>query len=193
MKLFIATSNPHKLNEISAILKGTAEVGLLPSHENLSIEETGNTFEDNAAQKALFLSSLTDEYILADDSGLSVDSLFGAPGVRSRRYAGEFATDDENNRLLLSRMPLDAPRAARFICALALAKGGRVIKTFRGECAGEIAFDMKGDNGFGYDPVFVLPDGRRMAELSPAEKNIVSHRSAALSLLSEYLKKFSTD
>jgi XTP/dITP diphosphohydrolase len=186
MKLYLATANIHKLEEIKNTLP-EIEVSLFPDYDSAGVVESGESFEENAVIKALALSKVTDVYALADDSGLSVDALGGAPGVRSHRYAHESATDKENNDFLLSQMADKIPRTARFICVLALAKGGEVIKTFRGECAGEIAFEARGKNGFGYDPIFLLPSGLTMAEIAAAEKNRISHRSAALALLSEYI------
>jgi XTP/dITP diphosphohydrolase len=153
----------------------------------LQVVESGAGFKENAEIKALALSKLVDQYVLADDSGLSVDALGGAPGIFSHRFARENATDSENNMHLLSLMRQESVRSARFICALALAKEGSLIRTFIGECKGEIAFEERGGNGFGYDPLFNLPDGRSMAELPPSEKNRISHRSAALAQLAEYL------
>jgi XTP/dITP diphosphohydrolase len=175
MKLYLATANIHKLNEIRAILP---ETELFPNYPD--IEENGHTFEENAVIKALALSKLTDEYVLADDSGLAVDALDGAPGVRSHRYAHDSATDQENNDFLLYQLKDEPVRTARFICVLALAEKGKVAGTFRGECLGSISYSPRGKNGFGYDPLFLLPSGRTMAELSAEEKNRISHRSAAL-------------
>jgi XTP/dITP diphosphohydrolase len=191
MLIYLATANAHKLEEVKAILK-TTEVKLFPEYAALRVIESGATFEANAVIKALALSKLTDEYVLADDSGLSVDALGGAPGVYSHRFAHENATDKENNIYLLSLLAKETIRTARFICVLALAKDGVVIKTFLGECKGEIGLVERGENGFGYDPIFILPDGRSMAELSPQEKNLVSHRSAALARFSYYLPQFSS-
>ncbi|MDR2401069.1 MAG: RdgB/HAM1 family non-canonical purine NTP pyrophosphatase [Deferribacteraceae bacterium] len=188
MLIYLATANNHKLEEIKGILTG-AEIALFPCYDPSMAVESGSTFEENATIKAIALSKLTDSYVLADDSGLSADALGGAPGIYSHRYAHINATDKENNEYLLSQIPGNAPRTARFICVLALAKKGLLIKTFRGECEGTIAFEERGENGFGYDPLFVLPDGRSMAELTPEEKNRISHRSAALALLSDYLRK----
>jgi XTP/dITP diphosphohydrolase len=198
MKLYLATANIHKLNEIKAVLPDTE---LFPGYDRLSIEENGHTFEENAIIKALALSRavfckrlrgvtpseskrrylrFTDEYVLADDSGLTVDALNGAPGVLSHRYAHNNATDQENNDCLLWQLKDESIRTAKFVCVLALAAKGEVLGTFRGECLGSISYAPRGRNGFGYDPIFLLPDGRTMAELSSEEKNQISHRSTAL-------------
>ena len=155
------------------------------------VEETGATFEENAALKALAVAkALPDVLIVADDSGLEVAALGGAPGVRSARYAGEQASDADNVAKLLAelaRIP-GADRRARFCCALVLARGGEVLVTFRGIVDGVIAEAVAGKGGFGYDPVFV-PAGetRTFAELGDAAKNEISHRAVAVRQLRAYL------
>jgi XTP/dITP diphosphohydrolase len=193
MKLLLSTKNIHKLREINEIL---SELGYtIESAYNyippIEIDETGSTFEENAKIKAIEISKLIDEYVIADDSGISVDVLEGTPGVYSARFAGENATDEENNELLLKKLngvPFDK-RTAKYICVIALAKNGNIITTTYGECSGYIGFEYKGKNGFGYDPIFVLPDGRHMAELPPEEKNRLSHRYKALMALKSYLEQ----
>ena len=191
MILYVATKNKHKLKEIGQILTGF-EVVSAYDHitKDMDVEETGNTFLENASLKARTLSRMLDGYVIADDSGLSVDVLDGAPGVYSARFAGQNATDDDNNHKLLKVMQSvpDEARGASFICVIALAKGGMVEKTFGGICQGEVAREYKGSNGFGYDVIFRLPDGRHMAELSEEEKNSISHRNMALQSLKEYLE-----
>lgn len=151
------------------------------------IEETGAAFEENASIKAAGLSRLTGGFVIADDSGISVDALGGAPGIYSARYSGIHGDDKANNEKLLKDMSGVSDRACRFVCVIALAKNGKVVKTFRGEVAGFLAESPSGAGGFGYDPVFILPDGRSMAELSAGEKNSVSHRRKALEALKAYL------
>jgi len=193
MKLLLSTKNIHKLREINEIL---SELGYtIESAYNyipaIEIDETGSTFEENAKIKATEISKLIDEYVIADDSGISVDVLEGTPGVYSARFAGENATDEENNELLLKKLkgvPFDK-RTAKYICVIALAKNGNIITTTYGECSGYIGFEYKGKNGFGYDPIFVLPDGSHMAELPPEEKNRLSHRYKALMALKSYLEQ----
>ncbi|MCX8083960.1 MAG: XTP/dITP diphosphatase [Calditerrivibrio sp.] len=191
MKLLLSTKNRHKLREIKEILEPVGiVVESVYDYVNIGdIEETGSTFEENAALKAIEISKYVDEYVIADDSGISVDYLGGAPGVYSARFAGKNATDDENNNLLLNKLQ-DIPfekRDAKYECVIALAKSGRLVKTFYGDCKGYIGFEYRGENGFGYDPIFVLEDGRHMAELSPEEKNRISHRYKALVKLRDFL------
>ncbi|MGC8795221.1 MAG: non-canonical purine NTP pyrophosphatase, partial [Bryobacteraceae bacterium] len=143
--------------------------------------ETGRTFEENAVQKALYYSAWAPGPLFAEDSGLEVDALGGAPGVLSARFAGPGATDEANNRLLLERLRGVVDRSARFVCVAALAERGRLLATFRGVVAGRIAHEPRGSNGFGYDPLFYYePFGATFGEV-PAEMKIsVSHRSQAL-------------
>ncbi len=192
MKLLISTKNKHKLKEINEILSplGYTVESAYNYLDDIDIEESGTTFEENAVLKAVEISKLVDEYVIADDSGISVDALSGAPGVYSARFAGENATDDENNELLLEKLkgvPFEK-RTAKYICVIALAKRGKLITTTYGECSGYVGFEYKGNNGFGYDPIFVLPDGRHMAELPSDEKNRISHRYHALMNLKAYLE-----
>lgn len=185
MELLFATRNAHKVDEVRALLAGTGvtvrsldEVGL-----ELDPPETGDTFEANALEKARFVHRHTGRACVADDSGLEVDALGGAPGVRSRRFSPE-ATDGANNRLLLERLRGVTDRRARFRCVLALVADG-VERTVDGRCEGRIAEHPRGAHGFGYDPIF-LPDeapGRTMAELTLEEKNAISHRSRAFGQL----------
>ncbi|MDR2884999.1 MAG: RdgB/HAM1 family non-canonical purine NTP pyrophosphatase [Deferribacteraceae bacterium] len=185
MTIYVATANAHKIEEIKGIL--TAEILIHPQYNTLEIVESGDTFEENALIKAIALSKLTDEYVIADDSGLSVDALDAMPGVHSSRYSG--GGDSANNALLLHNMQNITDRTAKFVCVIALAKKGEVIATFRGECHGDIANSPTGSNGFGYDPLFI-PKGYdiSMAQLMPAEKNAISHRRHALEKLADYLK-----
>ncbi|WP_022852232.1 RdgB/HAM1 family non-canonical purine NTP pyrophosphatase [Limisalsivibrio acetivorans] len=191
MRIYVATKNMHKLEEIQKILEGNEVYSAYDYIDgDLDVEETGSTYEENASIKAAALSKLiNDAHVIADDSGLSVEAMEGAPGVYSARFAGENATDAQNNDKLL-RVMKDVPdemRDAAFVCAIALAKNGEVLKTFRGECPGRLAHEPKGGNGFGYDPLVITPDGRSMAELSPAEKNSISHRGKALRKLRDHL------
>ena len=182
--LLLATRNPHKVEEIAAILAGLVEVrdlSFLP--EAPPVEETGTTFAENARLKALEISALTDVLVLADDSGLVVDALGGAPGVHSARYAGPEAQDAENNRKLveeLAAVPASA-RGARFRCAMVVAQKGKVVAEFEGSLEGSILPAARGQEGFGYDPLFV-PAGETLtlAELGAAKKNTLSHRARAL-------------
>lgn len=187
MKLYAATKNKGKILEINKILHDAGfECESFPNMED--VEETGTTFEENAKIKADYLSSkLKDEYVIADDSGLSVESLGGAPGVYSARYAGNHGDDIANNKKLLQEMHGKKIRKCKYECVIALSKNGKTIKTFYGHIDGEVAEHEKGSGGFGYDPLFLLPNGKTMAEISIEEKNKISHRFIALNQLREYL------
>ena len=151
-------------------------------------EETGVTFEENAVQKALYYSKHCDGLLFVDDSGLEVDVLGGEPGVYSARYAGSEATDEANNRLLLDRMRGVPERSARFVCVVALARSGELVRTFRGEVEGLLAEKPRGLNGFGYDPLFYYPPfGCTFGEAPLERKMEVSHRSRALHSMRDYL------
>jgi XTP/dITP diphosphohydrolase len=179
--LFLATSNTGKRAEFARLLPpGVRVLGLDDVRVTLP-PETGTTFAENAGVKALAAADQTGLLALADDSGLEVDALNGAPGVCSARFAGEPASDERNRAALLAALA-DVPpehRTARFACAVAIARHGRIVARASGTCDGFIARSPSGTFGFGYDPIFVLPDGRTMAELQPSEKNRVSHRARA--------------
>ncbi|MCC6312414.1 MAG: RdgB/HAM1 family non-canonical purine NTP pyrophosphatase [Thermomicrobiales bacterium] len=179
--LLVATSNRHKLAEFARLLPpGLRLVDLGDVGVSLP-EETGETFAENARLKALAAS--TAGYLtIADDSGLEVATLAGAPGVRSARYAGEPGDDARNRTALLAALRDTPPEArqARFVCAVVLARDGQILAESEGTCFGRIAPDPRGQHGFGYDPLFLLPDSRTVAELSPAEKDRVSHRGQAV-------------
>lgn len=184
-KIIIASGNEHKCSELRALLGvGPWEVTSLAEYSDIeSPEEAGLTFEANARIKAEAIAQATGEWALADDSGLSVDCLGGDPGVRSARYAGPEQDDARNNAQLLADLINVAPesRAARFVCVLALARPDAETVLVRGECEGVVASSLRGNHGFGYDPLFYLPErGQMMAELSPAEKNQISHRARAV-------------
>lgn len=188
-KIVIATKNKGKVEEFRVLFhKYQMDVrSLLDYPEELaSIEETGSTFEENAKIKAETISNILDTTVLADDSGLVIDALHGAPGVYSARYAGEASNDQDNIDKVMNEMqsvPIDE-RDARFICVIAVAAPGE--KTFfrTGTCEGEIALTQSGLNGFGYDPIFIPKNySKTMAELSREEKNRISHRTNALTQL----------
>jgi len=188
--LLIATRNRHKTGELAALLGPAFTVEDLSAHPDLpETEETGDTFAENAALKALAASRHVQKLVLADDSGLEVDALDGAPGVRSARFAGPKAGDRDNLRLLLERMRGRAPRSARFRCVIALAREGRLIGSFEGVCEGKIIDEPRGKDGFGYDPVFI-PEGygQTFAELPGEIKNALSHRGKALRATLEFLR-----
>ena len=192
-ELLIATRNAGKVVEFSRLL-GDLPVGMrgLADFPDLSeVEESGETFEENATLKARVYGGLTGLLTLADDSGLQVDALRGAPGVRSARYAGPRATDAERNTLLLSELNAthDAERRARFVCVLALFRpADSSLKLFRGTCEGRIGHEPRGGGGFGYDPIFV-PEGysQSFGELPPEVKDCISHRAVALGAVRSFL------
>ncbi len=192
-RLVIATRNQGKLHEFRSILAGTGWeiLGLEALAIKEEYEETGATFAENAAIKARNYSLNTDLPVLGDDSGLEVQALGGRPGVHSSRYAGQDATDADRIRKLLQELrEIDRSREARFVCALALAQKGSVLLEAEGECRGVIIDEPRGDKGFGYDPVFYVPElGRTCAELSEEEKNRVSHRATASQKLLEQINK----
>ncbi len=190
--LLIATRNAHKAQEIAAILPPEYSVStLLDLPDAPDVEETGHTFADNARLKAEGISAVFRGLVLADDSGLCVDTLNGSPGVLSARYAGEHGQDADNNAKLLRELSVLrgwAPFPARFVCALSLAENGREIAHFHGSVEGRITLHPRGLNGFGYDPLFV-PAGYTctMAELPAAAKNSISHRARALRLFADWI------
>lgn len=188
-KLIIATNNPGKVEEIKAILGDFYDdvQSLKDAGITLDVEEDGDTFEANAVKKAREAAAVTGCDTLADDSGLCVDALGGAPGVYSARYAGEDATYEDNNIKLLQEMEGVAQRGAAFVCTIALVRGGNVIIT-RGEVRGEITLEAHGKDGFGYDPLFfVLKLGKTYAQLPAELKNSMSHRYRALQALKDKL------
>jgi|SRR5581483_4876680 len=188
MQLYCATKNPGKLREFIEIAGG---VQVLPGLDAIPApEETGNTFEQNAADKATYYSRFCGGLLFVDDSGIEVDALGGAPGVYSARFAGPSATDEANNRLLLERMSGESNRRARYVCVVALARRGELLESFRGEVEGELLEAPHGSNGFGYDPLFYYPPfGRTFGEVSAEEKKQVSHRGRALRRMREYLDR----
>jgi len=203
-RLLVATRSRHKLRELAELLDLPAGIELL-SPDDLGIEgepdETGLTFETNARIKARYYAARSGLPTLADDSGLEVDALGGGPGVFTRRYAGPDATDADNNAKLLfelAGLPTER-RGARYVCVLALAlpsdagpRGGLRIMTRRGTCRGRIATGLRGEGGFGYDPLFEPaqepPGGRTLGQWSAAEKHAISHRSRAAARMRPVLR-----
>ena len=191
MKIVVATKNQGKLREIKAILSdekyeivSMSDIGI-----DIEVDEDADTFSGNAEKKAIEIMKACNEITLADDSGLVVDALNGAPGVYSARYAGEHGDDLQNNLLLLKNMENKTNRNAKFVCALVLAfPDGRTISV-EGEFHGQIDYEMKGTGGFGYDVLFYLPEyGMTSAEISAEEKNKISHRSISLNKFIEWCK-----
>ena len=189
-RFVLASHNPGKLREMREIL---GELGILVLSQqeagvDVEPEETGATFEENAVIKAVSVMEASGLPALADDSGLAVDALGGAPGVYSARYGGGHdRSDAERNAFLLKNMEHEEQRGAKFVSVIAVAYPDGRILTARGEVRGEIAREERGENGFGYDPLFRLPDGRHMAELTSEEKNAISHRGNALRELKRIL------
>lgn len=193
MKLVLASKNPKKLKEMNEILSGMGVEVCLQSDVGIDIdvEETGTTFEENSLLKAKAVMEASGLPAIADDSGLCVDALRGAPGVYSARYGGEDLSDEGRYRLLLENMQGQMPRTAQFVSVITCCFPNGDVLTARGECPGTIAFAPMGEGGFGYDPVFFVPPLKKtFAQLSPEEKNAVSHRGKALKLFQEKLEVY---
>ena len=195
IELVVATRNRHKTREIQQSLGPDFRVCDLGAHPEISeIDESGTSFEENAKLKAVAASKQLPSLVIADDSGLEVDALGGAPGIYSARYAGANATDrDKIDKLLRELARVDATqdaRRARFRCVVALARNGSVLATFEGIVEGRIADEVRGDSGFGYDPIFV-PHGseQTFGELPPEVKNAISHRAKAIRALADTLRR----
>jgi XTP/dITP diphosphohydrolase len=184
LKLLIATNNKGKIHEFQALLKGIPYDLVTPDNISLKldVEESGSTYEANAKLKALAFCAASGLLTLADDSGLEVDALNGEPGIRSSRYAGVAAADTNKVDYLLSKLNgiPEEKRSARFRCVIAIAKPDGQVVFCSGKCEGRIAFQPRGREGFGYDPVFYIPElGQTMAELTEDIKNQISHRGRA--------------
>jgi XTP/dITP diphosphohydrolase len=193
IELLFATRNAHKTEEVRRILGPQFKVNDLAEYPDIPhIEEIGRTFQDNAILKAVAVSKRMPGFVIADDSGLEVDALGGAPGIHSARYAGANATNTEKIDKLLEELARvrakNETRRARFHCVLALAHNGEVVAVFEGTVEGQITERPRGSRGFGYDPIFV-PNGfeRTFGELTPAEKNQLSHRARASEKLRSFL------
>ena len=192
--IVLATRNIYKIKEIRKIL-GELKVKIssaldFPGLEE--IEEDKETLEGNATKKALVTSKFTNTLAIADDSGLEVDALEGRPGVYSARFAGKDATYNDNNKKLLELMAYVSPRSrtARFVCVVAIADRGKIKKIIKGTCEGIIAFEPKGKTGFGYDPLFIIPEyNKTFAELGAEIKNKISHRAKAFQKTKKFLEK----
>ena len=191
MKLVLASNNPHKAAEFARVLAplGYEVISQKDAGADLEVEETGTTFEENARLKAEAVYRLTKLPTVADDSGLAVDALGGAPGVYSARYAGPDATDADRNQKLLRELEnvLPEQRTAQFVCVLYYIDENGQGHTLRGECPGVIGYGPRGSNGFGYDPIFMVGN-QSFSELSPAEKDAISHRGRALEQLERLLQ-----
>ena len=191
MKIIAATKNKNKLREFGEILKDFEIISQEEAGVDIDVEETGTTFEENSYLKAKAIYDITGITTIADDSGLCVDALNGEPGVYSARYGGEGYDDKGRVQLLLKNMKdvPDEERTARFVCVITLV-GDEGVLTARGECEGRIDYEPKGENGFGYDPVFYVDRFEKtLAEVTPEEKNSISHRGKALKIFAEKLAK----
>jgi XTP/dITP diphosphohydrolase len=199
MIVVAATQNKHKLEELDAITRPfgfflvSRKDADVPDFE---IEEDGETFEENSLKKAMEIHKLCKLPTIADDSGIMVDYLNGDPGIYSARFAGEEGNDDKNNKKLielLSSLPMEE-RSAKFVSVITMVFSDREILVARGECQGHILYEPRGENGFGYDPLFV-PNGyeRSFGELSAEEKNQISHRAKALQVLATQLEEYKRD
>ena len=196
-KLLLATNNTGKLREYQSLLKGIPFeiVTLADQGITADVAEIGKSFEENATLKATSLAAISWLLSLADDSGLEVDALGGEPGSLSHRYAGENATDADRIAYLLARLK-DAPaqvRTAQFRCVIAIAEPHGRVELCSGICSGIIIAEPRGNNGFGYDPIFYVPElGKTMAELTMEEKNLISHRARAAEKARDVLMKWQT-
>ena len=191
VSLVLATGNRGKIQELRQILGESFHIVGMNELEAAAAEETGSTFEENAILKAEAIAVQTGLPALADDSGLVVDALGGSPGVYSARYAGLASDDAANRALLLSDMASFGTgfRDCRFVCVVALARPNGPTITVRGACEGTLGHQEVGSNGFGYDSIFVLPDGRTLAQLGASEKNAISHRGLAMNRMLPILRK----
>ena len=195
MRFVLATRNAHKLRELEPLL---APHTLVPLTDSVELPpEDGSTFAENALGKARAAADATGLPAIADDSGIEASALDGAPGIYSARYAGEDATDDENLAKLLREVPPDGDTRVAYVCALALVETDGSECVVEGRCSGRLTHETRGDGGFGYDPAVIpddLDDGRTMAELSPAEKDAISHRGrAALALAAQLAQREKTE
>jgi XTP/dITP diphosphohydrolase len=190
--IILASNNKDKVKEVKEILKGYDIISMKEAGINVDIEENGMTFEENALIKARAIMKLTGQITMADDSGLEIDYLNKAPGVYSARFMGHDTSYDIKNKALIQKLEgvKGSDRSGRFVCAIAVCfpDGREIVK--RGTMEGLIAEEIKGDNGFGYDPIVYLPEyGKTSGELAPEEKNKISHRGKALALIKEELDK----
>ena len=197
LEIVLATRNKDKVKEIEKILNGInarlLSVDDFPGCPK--VKEDGETLEANAKKKALVISQYTKKLSLAEDTGLEVEALDGAPGIHSARFAGDNCTYEDNNKKLLKLMEKFSlgERRAKFRCVAALAKPEGEVVTCEGVCEGIIAFEMKGESGFGYDPLFLLPEyGKTFAELGEEMKNKISHRARALGKIKEIINNWAT-
>lgn len=191
-RVFIATGNAGKLAEFERILGNEFEIRGIVDLDLILPPEGTESYRSNAEEKARFVGRQTGALVLGDDSGIEVRALGGQPGILSARFAGLPVSDRRNTDKLLHDLAASGSpdRSARFVCWLALANGQGLIASIEGTCEGTIGFESRGVHGFGYDPVFVFPDGRTMAELNDAEKDAVSHRGNAIRAMLPILRRY---
>ena len=189
MKVFIATGNKKKIDEIKPLLKDFEVLSIADGIDIPEVEENSDTFEGNSQKKALEIAKFLNMVAIADDSGLMVDALEGEPGVYSARYAGENANDSDNNKKLIQNLKGVGNRKAKFVSVISVAKPNGEVHSFRGEVEGIILDEARGNAGFGYDPYFYyVAYGKTFAELELSEKNAISHRARALSKMKKEIK-----
>ncbi len=188
--IIIASNNKGKIEDFKAIFPKANVIGISEIAPDFDVEETGTTFEENAILKSETASKALNKIVIADDSGLSVEALYGEPGIYSARYAGEPKDVQANIEKLLSNLKDKENKNAEFICAIAVSEPGKDTVTYVGKVQGEIIDEQRGENGFGYDPIFFVPSlDKTMAELTAAEKSAISHRGNAIKLMNEDIRE----
>ncbi|EJG1220565.1 XTP/dITP diphosphatase [Staphylococcus pseudintermedius] len=187
--IVIASSNQGKINDFKVIFSEDNVIGINEMIEDFDVEETGTTFEENARLKSEAAAKLLNATVIADDSGLEVAALNGEPGVYSARYAGVQKSDEANIEKVLKGLENEENRAARFVCVISMTTATGETTTFKGTVEGEITLSQIGENGFGYDPVFLIPERQKtMAQLTAEEKSEISHRRKAIDQLKAYIE-----
>ncbi|WP_438936310.1 XTP/dITP diphosphatase [Staphylococcus pseudintermedius] len=187
--IVIASSNQGKINDFKVIFSEDNVIGINEMIEDFDVEETGTTFEENARLKSEAAAKLLNATVIADDSGLEVVALNGKPGVYSARYAGVQKSDEANIEKVLKGLENEENRAARFVCVISMTTATGETTTFKGTVEGEITLSQIGENGFGYDPIFLIPERQKtMAQLTAEEKSEISHRRKAIDQLKAYIE-----
>lgn len=187
--IVIASSNQGKINDFKVIFSEDNVIGINEMIEDFDVEETGTTFEENARLKSEAAAKLLNTTVIADDSGLEVAALNGEPGVYSARYAGDQKSDEANIEKVLKGLESEENRAARFVCVISMTTATGETTTFKGTVDGEITLSQIGENGFGYDPIFLIPERQKtMAQLTAEEKSEISHRRKAIDQLKAYIE-----
>ncbi|EGQ3947127.1 XTP/dITP diphosphatase [Staphylococcus pseudintermedius] len=187
--IVIASSNQGKINDFKVIFSEDNVIGINEMIEDFDVEETGTTFEENARLKSEAAAKLLNATVIADDSGLEVAALNGEPGVYSARYAGVQKSDEANIEKVFKGLENEENRAARFVCVISMTTATGETTTFKGTVEGEITLSQIGENGFGYDPIFLIPERQKtMAQLTAEEKSEISHRRKAIDQLKAYIE-----